>query len=433
MNIKQLTVAVFMLLTSTAVNAQQGTWKGELDVYGTKLPLIFNFTADGCSIDSPAQGAKGIPAQKSVAEDGTIKVTIAMIGATFEGKQSDNRIEGMFSQGGASLPLVLTPGTVEVKRPQTPVAPFPYKEENISFDNAGFKFNGTLTIPSNCTRKTPVVLLVTGSGQQNRDEELFDHKPFAVIADALARQGIASLRYDDRGWNDKSVDFASFTTADFKQDATAAMQMLRSRFDRVGVLGHSEGGTIALLLGAESKADFVVSLAGMAISGKETIAEQNKMMLSTLPLPEDTRKTCMETIEKALDELAAGKSVNDILNNNDQQQLRPMLEQVLQKVDTKYLRYFLTIDASRELPKIKCPVLALNGTKDTQVNCDKNIAALEHGLTNSRHTVKKVDGVNHLFQHCQTGNVMEYQQIEETIAPEVLQTISTWITENYGK
>lgn len=433
MNIKQLAVAAFMLLASTAANAQQGAWKGELDVFGTKLPLVFNFTADGCSLDSPAQGAKGIPAQKSVAEDGTIKVTIAMIGATFEGKQSDNRIEGVFSQGGANLPLVLTPGTAEVKRPQTPIAPFPYKEESVSFDNAGFKFNGTLTMPSNCTRKTPVVLLVTGSGQQNRDEELFDHKPFAVIADALARQGIASLRYDDRGWGDKSVDFTAFTTADFKQDASAGLQLLRSRFDRVGVLGHSEGGTIALLLGAEGQADFVVSLAGMAVSGKETILYQNNTVLAPLQLPEDVRKTCTETIEKALNEMAAGKSVEDFLNDNAPQELRSMLEQTLKQTDNNYIRYFLTIDASRELPKIKCPVLALNGTKDVQVNCEKNLAALERGLTNCRHTVKKIDGLNHLFQHCQTGNVMEYQQIEETIAPEVLQTVATWITENYGK
>ena len=244
---KTLAAALLSICCSTAC-AQQGAWSGDLNVMGTKLPLVFNFSADGCTLDSPAQGAKDIPAQKSVAEDGTIKVTVAMIGATFEGKMEGDCINGTFAQGALQLPLTLKRGAQEVRRPQTPVAPFPYKQEEVSFENAGFRFGGTLCTPADCTSDTPVVLLVTGSGQQNRDEELFGHRPFAVIADALARNGIASLRYDDRGWGDESTDFSRFTTDDFKQDAAAALQLLRQRFRRVGIVGHSEGGTIALML-----------------------------------------------------------------------------------------------------------------------------------------------------------------------------------------
>lgn len=242
MTLKKTLTSALLALWAITANAQQGAWKGELNVMGNKLPLVFNFTKDGCTIDSPLQGAKGIQAEKTVKEDGTIKVTIGMIGASFEGKMADDEIKGTFIQNGFPLPLTLKPGKTMVKRPQTPKAPFPYKEESVSFTNAGFTFNGTLTLPENYSKNTPVVLMITGSGQQNRDEELFDHKPFAVIADALARQGIASLRYDDRGWGDKSVNFYNFTTEDFCQDATAALPLLRKRFNKVGLLGHSEGG-----------------------------------------------------------------------------------------------------------------------------------------------------------------------------------------------
>ena len=202
--LRTFTSIVLAMLAFTA-NAQEGAWNGELDVMGTKLPLVFNFTTNGCTMDSPSQNAKGIPAEKTVTDDGTIKVKVGMIGATFEGKMANGEIKGTFTQNGFPLPLTLKPGKITVKRPQTPVPPFPYKEESVSFTNAGYTFNGTLTLPENYTKETPVVLMVTGSGQQNRDEELFEHKPFAVIADALARQGIASLRYDDRGCKKRQV------------------------------------------------------------------------------------------------------------------------------------------------------------------------------------------------------------------------------------
>ena len=427
--LRTLTSVVFAMM-AFAANAQEGTWNGELSVMGNKVPLVFNFSTNGCTIDSPSQGVNGIQAEKTVKDDGTISVKVGMIGATFEGKMIDGEIKGTYVQNGFPLPLTLKPGKLVVKRPQTPVPPFPYKEEAVSFTNAQYTFNGTLTLPENYSKNTPVVLMVTGSGQQNRDEELFSHKPFAVIADALARQGIASLRYDDRGWGDESVNFADFTTDDFRQDAAAALPLLRKRFNKVGILGHSEGGTIAMMLAAEGKADFIVSLAGMAISGKETLIMQNRQAMSAIGLPKETVDSYCNSISKALDEITSGKKANEINIDDVPQALKPITIKALQQADTPYIRHFLTVDVGKLLPEIKCPVLALNGTKDTQVDCDANTTRIEKGLANCKHSIKKIDGVNHLFQHCNTGIVTEYQQIEETIAPEVLQVVEKWIKLN---
>ena len=429
MKATRIITTAFIALASLVANAQEGAWNGELNVMGTKLPLVFNFSNEGCTMDSPSQGAKGIPAEKTIKDDGTIKVSVTMIGATFEGKMDNNEIKGTFIQNGFTIPLTLKPGKPVVKRPQTPVAPFPYKEESISFTNAGYTFNGTLTLPQNCSKTTPVVLMVTGSGQQNRDEELFDHKPFAVIADALARQGIASLRYDDRGWGDKSLDFNQFTTADFLQDAASALPLLRKRFNKVGVLGHSEGGTIAMMLASEGKADFIVSLAGMAISGKETLVMQNRQAMSALGLPKDVVDSYCTTISNILDEIAKGKKTSEISIDGVPDNLKPILKRELEQTSSPYIRHLITLDAGKQLSNIKCPVLALNGTKDTQVDCTANTTQLEKCLTNCKHTIKKIDGANHLFQHCTTGSIVEYQQIEETIAPDVLETITKWINE----
>lgn len=427
--LRTLTSVVFAMM-AFAANAQEGTWNGELNVMGNKVPLVFNFSTNGCTIDSPSQGVNGIQAEKTVKDDGTISVKVGMIGATFEGKMTDGEIKGTYVQNGFPLPLTLKPGKLVVKRPQTPVPPFPYKEESVSFTNAQYTFNGTLTLPENYSRNTPVVLMVTGSGQQNRDEELFSHKPFAVIADALARQGIASLRYDDRGWGDKSVNFADFTTDDFRQDAAAAIPLLRKRFNKVGILGHSEGGTIAMMLAAEGKADFIVSLAGMAISGKETLIMQNRQAMSAIGLPKETVDSYCNSISKALDEIASGKKASEINIDDVPVALKPVTIKALQQADTPYIRHFLTVDVGKLLPEIKCPVLALNGNKDTQVDCDANTTRIEKGLANCKHSIKKMDGVNHLFQHCNTGIVTEYQQIEETISPEVLQEVAKWIKTN---
>ena len=424
--IKNFVLASFFVLSSMGVNAQVGTWSGNLKVQGITLPLVFHFDNDACTVDSPSQGVKGLKAEKETS-DGKVRIGVPQIGAMFEGSLVGDSIKGTFTQSGMSLPLTLVKGEQKANRPQTPQPPFPYSTEEVTFSNDGFTFNGTLTLPSNCTSQTPVVLLVTGSGQQNRDEEIFEHKPFAVIADFLARRGIASLRYDDRGYGDKTVRFDSFTTNDFKSDATAALALLRNRFGKVGIIGHSEGGTIAMMLAAEGKADFIVSMAGMAVSGAETLIAQNRSALSSMGLPTETVDSYCNALKKALPQIAEGKKVNEIGTVGVPTALQPLWSKALGQSASPYMRCFITLDPRPLLASVHCPVLALNGTKDTQVDCEINLGALEKGLTASKKTIRAFEGLNHLFQTCTTGNVTEYAQITETVSPSVLEVISTWI------
>ena len=429
MRIKILFITALLCLTASQARAQKGAWSGELNIQGFKLPLVFNFTDDGCTIDSPSQGAKGIKAEKSMTPEGKLKVTIGMIGATFEGTVEEQNITGTFTQNGMSLPLTLKPG-VEQKnnRPQTPMPPFPYTTEEVTFANGDITLHGTLTLPEGWNKSTKAVVMVTGSGQQNRDEELFGHKPFAVIADALARQGIASLRYDDRGWGNNSIKFTDFTTDDFKQDAAAGIDFLRKKFNMVGVIGHSEGGTIALMLASEGKADFVVSLAGMTISGKQTLLNQNIDALRSIGMQEETVKKYSEVISDIFDKVAAGQDFDEYLKGaENMENFKPIIDQAKKLLTSPYMRHFITIDIHNLLPKIKCPVLALNGKKDTQVAYKQNLEVLENGLTNCSHETIAYDNLNHLFQHCTNGSIVEYHQIEETISQEVLDKIISWI------
>ena len=273
--------------------------------------------------------------------------------------------------------------------------------------------------------------MVTGSGQQNRDEELFEHKPFAVIADALARKGIASLRYDDRGWGNKEITFTNFTTDDFKQDAAAGIDFLRRKFNSVGVIGHSEGGTIALMLASEGKADFIVSLAGMAISGKQTSLNQSIASLRSIGMQEEMVKKYSDAISDIFDKVAAGQDIDEYLKGaENMENFKPIIEQAKKLLTSPYIRHFITIDIQSSLPNIKCPVLALNGKKDTQVEYKQNLETLEKGLVNCSHETIAYDNLNHLFQHCTTGSIVEYHQIDETISQEVLDKIISWI--KYG-
>ena len=328
MRIKLFFIAAILCLMASVAKAQKGSWSGELNIQGIKLPLVFNFTDDGCTIDSPSQGAKGIKAEKSITPEGKLKVTAGMIGASFEGTMEEQAITGTFTQNGMSLPLTLKPGEQKNNRPQTPVPPFPYITEEVTFSNGDITLNGTLTLPEGWDKNTKAVVMVTGSGQQNRDEEIFDHKPFAVIADALARKGIASLRYDDRGWGNKAIRFTDFTTDDFKQDAAAGIDLLRRKFKTVGVIGHSEGGTIALMLASEGKTDFIVSLAGMTISGKQTLLNQNIDALRSIGLQEETVKKYSEVISDIFDKVAEGQDIDEYLKGaENMENFKPIIDQ----------------------------------------------------------------------------------------------------------
>lgn len=357
----------------------------------------------------------------------SISVKIPMLGATFTGKMKGVEIVGTFTQRGMSLPLTLHLGEKAILRPQTPLPPYPYGQEAVSFTNGDAVLKGTLTLPQGYAKETPVLIMVTGSGLQNRDEEILDHKPFAVIADALARNGIASLRYDDRGYGESVGDAVNCTTHDLKNDALSGINLLRERFGKVGVLGHSEGGTIALMLGADKKADFVISLAGMVVSGRETLLSQNRYLLSQAGYPQQVVDEYCGLLAMAFDN---DESLLTSLESSAlPTELKQNLRMAVPQLSGKYMQYFLDLDMRGRLGEITCPVLALNGTKDTQVFYKDNLAALSDGLpANALNKIMPIDGVNHLFQRCTTGSVNEYGTIEETISPAVLQLLTTWLT-----
>lgn len=420
---KKFLLSALFFLAILPLFAQTGDWSGKLDVYGTSITIVFHLGESECTMDSPDQGALGIPAELQRTATG-IKISIPSIGAAYEGLFFGRTISGSFTQRGMSFPLALSPGAPKRMRPQTPVGPFPYGTEEVAFSNGDALLKGTLTLPENFGADTPVLIMVTGSGLQNRDEEIFEHKPFAVIADALARQGIASLRYDDRGFGESTGDLVNVTTEELKNDALAGIELLRARFSRVGVLGHSEGGTIALMLAAEKKVDFALSLAGMFVSGEKLLLEQNRHALLQAAYSEEITERYCKTLKEVFDGMKAGH-VPDIQERGLPAELEKNLKLVAQS-NTPYMRCFLALDLSDSLPKVECPVLALNGTKDSQVDCEENLGVLRERLSCPKKIIA-VDGVNHLFQHCNTGEVSEYKDIEQTMAPEVLAMLTDWL------
>ena len=427
---KKIVLSVAVLLSTLALSfAQTGTWSGKLDVQGTKLSLVFHLDEENPTMDSPDQGAKGIPVQITRGEMGNITIKIPSIGATYEGQWLVKQIVGTFKQLGASAPMTLIPGVEKLHRPQTPPGPFPYATEEVSFANGNAVLKGTLVLPEGCTRQTPVLIMVTGSGLQNRDEEMYEHKPFAVIADAFARAGIATLRYDDRGFGESTGDIINCTTEDLKNDALAGIGLLRERFDKVGIIGHSEGGTIALMLAAEKKADFIVSLAGMVVSGAETLIWQNRVSLAAAGVPAESVDAYCKALWEVFDACIAGKPVPSASHYELPAALVQNLSAVTMQLQSPYLKYFVALDARPLLASVTCPVLAMNGTKDTQVDAESNLGSLQSGLPDTPcNKLEAVEGVNHMFQHCQTGMLAEYRDIEETFAPEVLEKLVEWLS-----
>ena len=406
-------VLLLLLLSVTSYGATagniEGTWHGTLKLNAMKLSIVMHFSDNACTLDSPDQGAKGIKGEVREITAEKVDVAFPTLNATYTGMLKDGKIEGTFTQMGYKLPLVLEEGQPVRIRPQTPQPPFPYQTEEVSFVNTedSASLAGTLTYPVgyNSKRKVPVVIMVTGSGLQNRDEELFEHKPFLVIADFLARNGIASLRYDDRGAGLSTGDIENVTTEGFCRDAAAGIAFLRKtgHFSKIGVLGHSEGGSIAFMLAAQKKCDFIVSMAGPGLRGDSIIVEQTNELLRQQGQP-------------------ATMTVR---------QMR--LTMLLQKTNPWY-DYFVDFDPAPVIKQIKCPALLLNGDKDSQVMAASNIPVIRALLSdNEKHqlpdnqVIKVYPGLNHLFQHCTTGMPAEYGSIEETVSEEVLHDIAEWI------
>ena len=426
---RKLFIVVSVVLAALVpLNAQTGAWTGRLKVSGVELELIFNIGEESAMLDVPDQGAKEIPVEVSRDAVGGITLNVPAINASFKGLWAGKMIAGTFTQHGMSFPMTLTPGAPVIRRPQTPVGPFPYATEEVSFTNGDAVLKGTLTLPEKCDRNTPVLIMVTGSGLQNRDEEMFGHKPFAVIADAFARAGIATLRYDDRGFGESTGDVVFCTTEDLKNDALAGIRILRERFDNVGVLGHSEGGTIALMLAAEKQVDFAISLAGMIVSGAETLLAQNRQACQAVGLPESEVDAYCRLLSGTFEAVKTKSPLPSVDNYDLSEALRQNYVQVLNQLQSPYMKYFIGLDMSGSLAGITCPVMALNGTKDTQVQSERNLDVLRSGLpSGDKNLIKAETGLNHLFQHCATGAFSEYKEIEETISPEVLSEMITWI------
>lgn len=403
-------LALFALMGQAQINpttALLGSWSGKISIGNNSLRVVLHLEQKegyvAVSLDSPDQGAKGMSASKEYLSDDSLAIKLEFIGMTYRASLKDGKLVGTFAQNGFSTPLVMTKGVDEVKRPQTIQPPYPYETEEVTFRNEadGATLAGTLTWPVGYDKKQKptVVLFVSGSGQQNRDEELFDHKPFFVIADYLARQGIATLRYDDRATG-KSVggEVKNATTEDFTRDAAAGLDYLRSRkaFGKIGLLGHSEGGMIAFILAAKKKTDFIVSLAGPGVKGDTLLATQSNRILSLSGLPANM------TVEKY----------------RQQEAVQQM----------PWIQWFIDYDPSANIRQTRCPVFALNGDRDCQVISSQNLEAIRSLLPPSKkNLIKEYPELNHLFQHCTTGLPTEYGQIEETISPEVLQDIAKWI------
>lgn len=419
-----------VFLSAMAVNAQnlQEKYSGKLDVVNMPLVCRFENAEDGtrkCVWDSPSQGASDIPAVISRLTADSIFIDMPMVGAKYEAAIQDdgNTLAGVFKQRGQSIGLTLHAGDlVKPARPQTPKEPYPYQTKEVSwkskYDSAWL--GGTLTYPFGYgftlkPAQVPVVLMVSGSGQQNRDEELFDHKPFLVLADYLAKRGIATLRYDDRGVFKSTGSLKDNTTEVNARDAEGWLESLRElqkrgEFGSVGILGHSEGGLIAFILAGEGKVDFVVSMAGPATDGKTVSMDQ---ALGIIRLQEEAGKLSFEAAEQQRQQL------------NEEMVLASIRSQY---GDNSWMEYFLNFDPAPSIQKITCPVMALNGMKDFQVDAKHNLGLLRELLPkNDKHLIKEYYGLNHLFQPCSTGLYEEYGQIEITMSEEVMKDIADWI------
>jgi pimeloyl-ACP methyl ester carboxylesterase len=425
----------------------EGLWLGTLNTpSGVRLRLILKVSKKegglAGTFKSIDQGANEIPCDDVTFADGKLAWKIKSLGASFKGTlDDDGDVAGTFVQGGAKRPLTFSrvEKEPEVKRPQDPVRPFPYEEEEVTVENvtANVKLAGTFTHPKE-GGPFPAVFLITGSGPQDRDEALMGHRPFLVLSDHFTRKGIAVLRVDDRGTAKSTGNFAGATTEDFAGDAQACLDHLKGRKDvdpaRIGLVGHSEGGLIAPLLASRTKdVAFVVMLAGPGLPGDEIILRQSALIGKASGATDEEIAQASERQKKIL-AVAKKQAPREDLEKELRGLLPPgaKTDQVL----SPWYRFFLAYDPRPALRSVHCPVLALNGEKDLQVPPDEDLTEIEKALGEAKNkdvTTKKLPGLNHLFQTCKTGTPAEYATIEETMAPAALEAISSWILERTKK
>ena len=454
----------------------EGTWHGTLEAGGQKLTVIFHLQrgeegALTATMDVPQQGARGIPVSDVHVTADSLRLDVAQIGGTFAGafQGTATTVDGTWRQGGGAFPLVLEQGSPEAgggqapARPQEPEPPLPYDTREVTFPGGdeAVTLAGTLTLPQGAGPH-PAVVLVSGSGPQNRNEELAGHRPFLVLADALTRRGVAVLRYDDRGVAESTGNFSQATTHDFAADARAALDYLREQDDmnlgKVGLIGHSEGGLVAPMIAARhpDAVDFIVLLAGPGVPGDALLARQNALLFERSGMSAEGAAAYERRMKAALQRLdavppaeplpdsvrtalradfrAAARAMSPadraVYGPTDTTAFARVLDRMTRQLSTSWMRSFLASDPQAVLREVDVPVLALLGEKDLQVPPEQNAPALRKAFADHPDaTVKVLPGLNHLFQTADTGLPGEYSQIEETFAPKALDLIGDWIAE----
>ena len=459
---RTISILLITFLISITATAQDitGKWNGALKVQGTQLRLVFNVTKSEngltSTMDSPDQGANGIPVTKTTFENSKIKFEVANARIEYDGELNGDEITGTFKQGGQVFPMNLSRKAIEkevVKRPQEPSKPYSYYSEDVTFQNpkANISLAGTLTLPEK-EGVFPVVVLITGSGPQNRDEELVGHKPFLVISDYLTKNGIAVLRYDDRGVGQSKGDFKTATTTDFATDVESAITYLKTRKEinkkQIGLVGHSEGGLIAPMVASKSKdVSFIVLLAGTGIQGdkllllqQELIAKANGASESDIKKSIQANANLFKMVLQSNDnqKLKADltNKINEIVKNDNSSEISKGMTKdqyialQVDQITSPWMEYFMKYNPVPALEKVKCAVLAVNGEKDLQVPPKENLTAIKNALTkggNKNVTTIEFPNLNHLFQECKTGSPNEYASIEQTFSPRALAEITQWI------
>lgn len=465
---KKYLITLLLAVTAHTILAQgiTGNWYGSLKVKGQALPIVFHISQSGNTYtakwDSPSQAANNLDTKTTTFKNNIVQIDAPQYGVVYTGNflPDSNKINGTFSQRGLSMPLILTRNQNDAqaqksdRRPQDPTS-FPYKQEEVSFINpkGGNKLAGTLTLPAD-GKASKIVVLISGSGAQNRNEELMNHRPFLVWSDWLTRQGIAVLRCDDRGVNQSTGDFNTATTADFADDAEAAVNFIKSREDlktmQVGLIGHSEGGMIAPMVASRNKqVNFLVLLAAPGVPLDQLLLKQSADLMhaagltdSIIKLDRSIRQVVYKTV-KQYPQMPAkafkGKLDTITVAYARKVDRRPVADSVAYQAIRKqytdeaaspWYRYFISFNPAQYLSQIKCPVLALNGTLDIQVNAEANLAAIKSNLQkagNKRFEIVPLPGLNHLFQKAIKGDISEYIKIEETVNPAALQKVSAWI------
>ncbi len=439
---------------SDAIASAEGVWQGALEGNGMRLRLQLHVSHDDqkqlvAALDSPDQGVSGLPAIKVSQKDAGFHFEIPVVSGVYDGtlNPAKTAITGSWTQNGVEQKLVFqrSDQLLELVRPQNPIKPYPYREEEITFPNGKAKISlaGTLTLPPG-QGPFPAAILLSGSGPHDRDESLVGHRPFLVLADHLTRKGIAVLRFDKRGIGKSTGDYANATTEDFAGDAEAALAYLKTRKEievkKIGLIGHSEGGMIAPLVAAHSgDAAWIVLLAVPGLNGEDTLLLQSELILKTAGVNEGqiakTREFNKQTyalVRQEKDPAALQAKLSDLVQSSGMSASLPhaALQSQVRLLASPWFRFFLDYDPLPALQKTMCPVLALSGEKDLQVSPKENLAKIQKALQdggNKDFQTTELPGLNHLFQHCPTGSPTEYGGIQETMAPEALNAVSDWV------